>query len=144
MTTAIVTLVMIVALAMIATLAMIAISVTAPSLVISVIYPRRGHVACCLAGLFSPLPMTSIPPTHPQPRSIPIWWIKLKLENQSPEFPALSHSKVPEGHRTIYFVIVSIDPVKLHCMITHGAKLSSFCGLDEAAAKGSLLFLFSV
>ncbi|PBK79152.1 hypothetical protein ARMGADRAFT_1040999, partial [Armillaria gallica] len=85
-------------------------------------------------------PMTSVPPTHSQPRSIPSLWTKLELENRSPEFPdiytAPSHSKVPEGHGTIYIVIASINPADLHHMFTHGAKFSSFCGLDEAAAKG--------
>ncbi|PBK90313.1 hypothetical protein ARMGADRAFT_1083168 [Armillaria gallica] len=84
--------------------------------------------------------MTSVPPTHSQPRSIPSLWTKLELENRSPEFPdiytAPSHSKVPEGHGTIYIVIASINPADLHHMFTHGAKFSSFCGLDEAAAKG--------
>ncbi len=84
---------------------------------------------------------TSIPPTNPQPRSIPSLWTKLELKNRSPEFPniytAPSHSKVPEGHRMIYIVIASIDPANLHPMFTHGAKLSLFCGLDEATAKGS-------
>ncbi|KAK0432092.1 hypothetical protein EV421DRAFT_1911289 [Armillaria borealis] len=84
-------------------------------------------------------PTMSFTPTHPQLRSIPSLWTKLEPENRSPKFPdiytAPSHSKVPEGHGTIYVVVASIDPADLHSMFTHGAKLLSFCGLDEAAEE---------
>ncbi len=54
------------------------------------------------------------------------------------------HSGVPKGHGTIFVIVAGIDAADLHQMFAHGAKLSSFCSMDEAATKGLLLFLFPV
>ncbi|KAK0477731.1 hypothetical protein EDD18DRAFT_1365298 [Armillaria luteobubalina] len=79
--------------------------------------------------------------THRSPRLIPSQWTKLDLTNRSPHFPdvyiAPSHSGVPAVHGNIYIIVVSMDPEDLHETFAHGASLSSFCSLEEAAAKGS-------
>ncbi|PBK81623.1 hypothetical protein ARMGADRAFT_1091114 [Armillaria gallica] len=90
------------------------------------------------------VPTPPIAPTHHQLRSIPSSWTKLELESCSPEFPdlymALSHSQVPEEHGTIFVIVAGIDAADLHQMFAHGAKLSSFCSLDEAADEPRLLW----
>ncbi|KAK0187462.1 hypothetical protein F5146DRAFT_1004367 [Armillaria mellea] len=77
---------------------------------------------------------------HRPPRLIPSQWLKLEPANHSYQFPdvyiAPSHSRVPPSHGNIYVIVISTDPEDLHKTFAHGASLSSFCSLEEAAAKG--------
>ncbi len=89
----------------------------------------------------TPDPTASPILAHRPPRLIPSQWTKLEPANHSSRFPdvyiAPSHSQVPAGHGNIYVIVVSTDSEDLHEIFTHGASLSSFCTLEEAAVKGS-------
>ncbi|SJL09159.1 uncharacterized protein ARMOST_12535 [Armillaria ostoyae] len=84
-------------------------------------------------------PTMSFTPSHPLLRSIPSRWMKLEPENRSPKFPdiytAPSHSKVPEGHGTIYVVVASIDPADLHSMPALRPSLNDFLVFHDKYGK---------